>query len=73
MKAKHYMIDGLNERFETLRAAKMHFDFYSDSEKKAEIGNYIIGISSSGESVSITPIKGVKNGRMIFGKTGKCN
>ena len=71
MKAKYYIIDGLNERFETLRAAKMHFDFYTESEKVAEIGNYILGISVSDETVSITPIKGIRKGRMIFGKTEK--
>lgn len=71
MKAKYYIIDGLNERFETLRAAKMHFDFYTESEKVAEIGNHILGISVSDETVSITPIKGIKKSRMIFGKTEK--
>lgn len=73
MKAKYYMIDGLNEQFDTLKAAKRHFDFYTESEKAAEIGNYILGISGSDETVSITPIKGVRKGRMIFGKTEKHN
>lgn len=71
MKPSYYIIDGLNERFDTLRAAKMHFDFYTESEKAAEIGNYILGISISDEIVSITPIKCLKKGRMIFGKTEK--
>lgn len=73
MKAKYYYIDGVNVKFDTLAEAKMHFDFYSESEKLAEVGNYIIGVSGSDETVSITPIKGVRKGRMIFGKTEKHN
>jgi len=71
MKVKFYYLDGLNEKFNTLKEAKRHLDFYTEQEKKAEIGNYIIGVSSKGEVVSYTEIKGLKKGQMIFGKTVK--
>lgn len=71
MKAKYYYIDGVNAKFDTLAEAKQHFDFYSESEKLAEVGNYIIGVSAKGEEVSYTLVRDFKKGKMIFGRTEK--
>lgn len=69
MRARYYLIEGVNEKFENLRDAKYHFHFYTEKEKEAKVGGSILGMSSSGEIITVTRINGVKKGRMIFGET----
>lgn len=73
MDAAYYEIDGDNERFETLRAAKNHIWMaYSDHERLKYFSNgpvYIAGLSKEGRTVSLTEIKVKKYGRVEFGKT----
>lgn len=73
MRATTYRIDGENEGFKTLRAAKYHiYGAYTPNERIKYFGKepcYILGIGNHDEIVSLTEIKVDKNGRESFGKT----
>ena len=68
MKRKYIIADGESGFFDTLRAAKMHLNFYSDKEYKQFIGCFIVGYKKNNdEIISLTEIKANRK----FGKTKK--
>ena len=68
---KYYIIDGDNNTFDTLRAAKYHVEIaYTPEEQKKYLHNsYIVGMQGDKE-ISQTKITVTDNG-VKYGKTGK--
>jgi hypothetical protein len=76
MRANYYIIDGINERFDTLGDAKYHIWFaYTPNERIKYFGDdcsYICGINARTEElVSLTLIKISETGDETFGRTIK--
>lgn len=74
MRADYYLIDGENQKFNTLKAAKWHvYIAYTKNERIKYLNNsMIIGVNKkTDETVSVTPIKIDDNGDYSFGKTEK--
>lgn len=70
MKKIRYCIDGVNEDFPSLRAAKLHVDLaYTPEERLKELkGTSITGYEYD-EPITITPILLDERGNNAFGKT----
>ena len=76
MRADYYMIDGVNDVFESLRDAKYHIYFaYTPNERIRYFGDdcsYICGVNAKSEEiVTTTLIKVDHKGREAFGRTTK--
>lgn len=73
MRNLYYIIDGVNETFATLKAAKFHFYVaYTDKER----AKYLPTSSAiykviDGEAKTFTPFTVADNGKYKFGKTVK--
>lgn len=65
-----YRIDGVNEKFNTLKDAKYYLSFYTQNDFKSEelLDTDIAGFKGN-DCITLTPIKGYKNGRVLYGKT----
>lgn len=66
-----YRIDGVNEVFRTLRDAKYYLSFYTQKDFESEQlqGTDICAYTSKGNALTLTPIKGYKDGQILYGKT----
>lgn len=72
-KVKHYQIEGLSTIFDSLSAAKRHFEFYTMREKISEIGTCIFGFDYSGNCATYCYLRRVgRNGRLYFSKSFSC-
>lgn len=65
-----YRIDGVNEVFKTLKDAKYYLSFYTQKDFKSEelLDTDISGFKGN-DCISLTPIKGYEDGRVLYGKT----
>lgn len=67
-----YQIDGVNENFRTLNAAKFHvYVAYTERERIKELTNTVISKIHNDNVTTITPINIDENGNYSFGKTKK--
>ena len=67
MKTKYYYIDGLNDKFESLKEVRSHFWAYSENDRKEMNLTPIIGHNGRGEEVSYHWFK-YKNGKIIISR-----
>lgn len=67
MKTKYYHIDGLNDKFESLKEVRNHFWAYSEKDRQEMNLTPIIGYNSKGEEVSYHWFK-YKNGKIIISR-----
>lgn len=72
-KKNYFLIDGVNEEFETLNDAKHHiYIAYTPKERVKDLsGSSILHIIND-EEASYTPIYVKKDGSYSFGRTIKC-
>lgn len=72
MRNLYYQVDGINEVFPTLKAAKFHvYVAYTDKERAKYLPSSKITKVVNERAVNYTPIVVEDNGKYKFGKTVK--
>lgn len=68
MKTSYYVIDGLNQKFNSLFDVRSHFEMYSDNDKKEMDCTPIYGYDKSGNETTTRWYHYRKNGKVVLSK-----